>query len=144
MNGRSAFLVLLVVAGPAFAEGVAEAVRNVLGGDPEEYRRVIGAFQTALREADGPAAARLVAYPIEVEVDGRSEVIRTEERLAAVFGRIATPGLVAAVANQPFERLFVRDQGVMLGNGEVWVTGICRNPACDQQDVRVIAIQSLD
>jgi hypothetical protein len=35
----------------------------------------------------------------------------------------------------------VSAKGVMLGSGEVWLNGVCRDPACTAPEVKVIAIQ---
>ena len=38
-------------------------------------------------------------------------------------------------------RRFAAD-GVMFGNGEVWLNGICKDDACADFDVKIVTIQS--
>jgi len=44
-----------------------------------------------------------------------------------------------AVARQSYETI-ANWQGVMMGDGEVWFAGVCGNATCDQQTVKIIAV----
>lgn len=127
-------------AAPAFAEDFNTAVGALLG-DPASYRQVIEGFQAAVRSGDGKAAAGLVHYPISVDVGGRKIVIRTADDFAARFSTIVTPQIARAVATEAIGDMLVNDQGVMLGQGEVWVGGICLDDGCARSEVKVITIQ---
>ncbi len=35
----------------------------------------------------------------------------------------------------------VNDQGVMLGQGEMWINGVCLDTACKRVDVKIVTIQ---
>jgi hypothetical protein len=141
-----AALLAVCLAGPVLAQDPGpttdQAIRDVLGGDPAEYRRVVEGFQAALRDGDAKGAAAFVSYPIDLTIAGKPVSIPDAAAFVADYARIVPPALAAAVDRQPFDDLFVRDQGVMLGDGEVWISGVCRDDACKRSDVRVIAIQS--
>ena len=49
---------------------------------------------------------------------------------------------MTAVTGQTYENLFVNAEGVMFGNGQVWMGGVCTDDACSDFEVRIIAIQS--
>ena len=49
-------------------------------------------------------------------------MIRNREQLVAVKETILSPRLREAVAESTFETVFVRDRGMMLGDGAVWIT----------------------
>lgn len=49
--------------------------------------------------------------------------------------------MAAAIGRQRYGSLFVNYQGVMFGNGEVWINGICREASCKRFDVKVVALQ---
>ena len=134
----------LLAAAPAFAQDADfdQAVRDTLSGDPAEYRQVIGAFQQAVRDGDAAAAAALVSYPIAVTVAGDDREIGDADAFAAAFPEIVTPAIAAAVLDQAIGDMFVNAEGVMLGDGEVWVSGVCLDDACARSEVRVITIQS--
>ena len=126
---------------PALAQDFDAAVRELFGDDPARYRAVVEGFQAAVRDGDGAAAAAFVDYPIEVEVDGDERIVRDAADFAAHFEAIVTPEIAAAVADEPLADMMVNYQGVMLGQGEVWVSGVCADAACADPVVKVIAIQ---
>jgi hypothetical protein len=133
--------ILWALGAPALAQDFDQSVRELFGDDPERYRAVIEGFQAAVRDGDGATAAGFVEYPIEVEVAGDKRIVRDAADFAAHFAEIVTPEIAAAVEDQPLAEMMVNYQGVMLGQGEVWVSGICRDPACETSEVKVVAIQ---
>ena len=73
---------------------------------------------------------------------GKRERIADAAAFAGRYNDIVTPAIKRVVANQRYGALFVEQQGVMLGRGEVWLNGTCRDgAACRDVDVRVVAIQ---
>lgn len=116
-------------------------IKDVLGGNPEAYHEVFDRLQKDMADGDKAGVAALVAYPLGVTVNGKPEKIHDARELVDNWDRIVTPEVRKAVADQQFSRLFVNDQGVMIGDGQVWITGICKDNACKHSDVRIIAIQ---
>jgi hypothetical protein len=53
-----------------------------------------------------------------------------------------TNEIVEAVTNQAYEDLSVSDEGVMFGDGQVWINGVCYDDACSGFDVKIVTIQS--
>ncbi len=118
-----------------------ESVQRLLG-DSAEYRHVITAFQAAVQAHDAAGVAALVSYPITVRVGGTSRTIKTPQKFIARYDSIITPAIAAAVQGQAYDSMMVNSKGVMLGQGEVWFNGTCRDAKCTTSTVRVIAIQS--
>ncbi|WGF86859.1 DUF1176 domain-containing protein [Marinivivus vitaminiproducens] len=118
-----------------------QAIVAVQGGDPAAYRRFIGTFQAAVRRHDAQAVAAMVDYPLGATIDGRERTIANADAFVAAYDRIVTLPIAAAVQDEAIEAMMVNDQGVMLGQGEVWISGVCRDDACARSDIRVIAIQ---
>lgn len=116
-------------------------IKDVLGGDPAAYRTVFERLQQDMAAGDKAGVAALVAYPLGVTVNGKPEKIHDARELVDNWNRIVTPEVRKAVADQQFSKLFVNDQGVMIGDGQVWITGICKDNACKHSDVRIITIQ---
>ena len=139
MRRLAAFL--CVLGQPGLAQGFDQAVVELFADDPARYRAVIEGFQAALRASDAAAAAGFVDYPIEVEVGGDERIVRGPADFAAHFAEIVTPDIAAAVQDEPVDEMMVNYQGVMLGRGEVWVSGVCRDAGCATPEVRVVAIQ---
>lgn len=129
---------------PALAQSDAEVnarIDTVLG-DHAPYREAFDGIQTAINDNDATAFASWVSYPINVVADGDAVAIEDEEEFVAHFDSILTDDVRAVVADQLWQDVFVNDQGVMLGGGEVWLNGICVDDSCAAFDVKVIAIQS--
>ena len=57
------------------------------------------------------------------------------------YEKIITPEVVKAVSEQDFGKVFVNQQGVMIGSGQVWLSGQCLDQACTKTEVKVITIQ---
>ena len=55
------------------------------------------------------------------------------------YDKIMTPNVQHAVERQEFGDLFVNSDGVMVGNGQLWFTGVCPDATCSTHELRVIA-----
>jgi hypothetical protein len=60
------------------------------------------------------------------------------------YDGIVTEEVKAAVVGQEYEDLFVSADGVMFGDGQMWLNGICKDDACAEFDVRIITIQNTE
>lgn len=130
-------------AAPALAQSV-EAVNDVLDtifGEHERFETAFETLQSAVADGDAQAVAELAAYPLVVKVGERRE-IADAAAFVAVYATIMTDEIVAAVRDQSYAELFANDQGIMFGNGQVWMSGVCADDACADWDVRIITIQS--
>lgn len=81
------------------------------------FRRVKAAF----RSGDIELLARVAHYPLAVTGKIR-RTIRNRNQLIAAKETVMNPAIREAVAKSTFEAVFVRDKGMMLGEGEVWIT----------------------
>jgi hypothetical protein len=98
-----------------------EASYRAQNFDPLEayygFRRVKAAF----RSGDVVLLARVTRYPLMMTGTVR-RTIRNRDQLIAAKKTIMDPHIQEVVANTSFETVFVRDKGMMLGGGEVWIT----------------------
>ena len=98
-----------------------EASYRSLNFDPMEayygFRRVKAAF----RSKDVQLLARVTRYPLAVTGKIRRS-IRNRDQLLAVKETVLSPSIREVAARSTFETIFVRDKGMMLGEGEVWIT----------------------
>lgn len=116
------------------------AIDAVLG-DHAKYEQAIVAFQSAVTGKDRAAVAALVDYPFTAHIDGGTVKIADAAAFVARYEGIVTPEITDVITKQAYADLFVNDKGVMFGNGEAWINGICKDTACKDVDVRVVAIQ---
>ena len=131
---------------PAVAEvvddplAVNQAIDEVLG-DHVRYETVIRQLQQAVTANDAAAVAALVNYPFVTVRDGESLKVADAATFVREYDRIMTPAIAEAIKRQKYSQLMVNYKGVMFGNGEAWVNGICKDDACKDVDVRVVALQ---
>jgi hypothetical protein len=126
-------------AAPAGDSGRFEAA----GLSDQEVRTFLDALQKGVRSSNADQVAALVEFPLDVHQCNRTLHIQRKEfnqRFASVFDR----KISKAIADATFETLFSNWQGVMIGDGEVWFTGICEGSTqadpCSKQRVRVITV----
>lgn len=124
-------------------QAVDTSIDNVLGHH-EAYQKTIEALQQGVKAHDAKAVAAFVSYPITVRVKTVKKTITSAEAFIADYDAIMTPKIANAVTRQDYADLFVNYQGVMFGNGEVWINGICKDKACKDVDVKVVTIQPVD
>ncbi|MET0890906.1 MAG: hypothetical protein ABWY09_12285 [Stenotrophomonas maltophilia] len=123
---------------PASANGdVRQRIEQVLG-DAAQYETVFNAFQKAVNGGDRAAVVEEVRFPLNIangaRITGPGEFQRNYER-------ILTPAVRKAIAAQKFDDVMVNQQGVMIGDGQVWLNGTCLDQACSRTEVKVVTIQ---
>jgi hypothetical protein len=105
---------------PKLAPGI-EADYRAQNFDPLEayygFRRVKAAF----RSGDIELRPDVAHYPLTVTGKTR-RTIRDRDQLIAAQRTVMDPHVRDVVARSTFETLFVRDKGMMLGDGEAWIT----------------------
>ncbi|MEN4902998.1 hypothetical protein [Luteimonas sp. TWI1437] len=131
-------------AAPAAAvESTGDARRRIgqVLGDAAPYETVFTALQKGVAAHDAKAVAALPIYPLRVKVAGQEREIADAAAFEREYDRIITADIARAVAAQTFDALFVNAQGVMLGNGQVWIGSVCADAACAHPQVGIVAIQ---
>ena len=123
-------------AGAAPTDAPAEDARariETLLGDAAQYEKVFNAFKTAVVGGDRAAVVEEVRFPLNIangrKITGPGEFQRNYEK-------IITPAVVKAVSEQDFGKVFVNHQGVMIGDGQVWLNGQCLDQACTKTEVK--------
>jgi hypothetical protein len=134
----------LMLASPAAAQTVADVNDTIddLLGDHTKFEEAFHAVQAAVAGDDAEGFAAWVAYPIGVNIDGEDVVVETPEALVELYDQFMTEEITAAVTGQRYEDVLVNYGGVMFGDGQVWINGVCVDDECSDFDVRVVTIQS--
>ncbi|THV23322.1 hypothetical protein [Peteryoungia ipomoeae] len=137
------FAATLGVAGASRAdEASVDRQIETLLGDAADYKELFYAFKVALEEGQSDIVVSLVTYPLTVTIDGEEAAYDTEQELLDAYDSVFIEPIVEAVSNQEYGDLFVNSEGVMIGNGEVWISGICEDSACTSAPPRVTVIQT--
>lgn len=80
-----------------------------------------------------------VCFPVRAMVEGRTRVIANAEEFEAAYAQIMTLETVNAIRRQAPDALVRTRQGVMVGDGEVWLGENPAGPAGAQPKVCVLA-----
>lgn len=88
--------------------------------DDEIVHRGAQKFWRAVRSDDRATVAASIRYPIRVMLDGKPVRLKGPDELLARYEAIFTPKYREAIAKGLPRNMFVRDEGAMLGSGEVW------------------------
>jgi hypothetical protein len=112
-------------------------------GDPTKFQIVLANLKKAVEKHDAAATAQLVSYPITINPRTKTAMsIRTPLAFIELYDKIITPYIADVIEKQKYEKLFVNYQGAMLGSGEIWIAGICKDKTCKQVDIKVRTIQN--
>ena len=87
---------------------------------PDAYRGFLERLQSAVRSGDKPGVIRLVGLPLRVNYSSGAQTYSDRAAVERDFARIFTPRVRRAVLGQKTGKLFVRDLGAMVGDGELW------------------------
>jgi hypothetical protein len=88
--------------------------------DDEVVNKAAGTFRNAVIHNQRDIVAKMMIYPFETNVNGKRTKIASAQAFLAHYDGIFTPAFRATIAGDIPRLMFARDQGVMLGGGEVW------------------------
>jgi hypothetical protein len=109
--------------------------------DNSAYENFVTRLQTAIRANDRGAVIKLIGFPLRVNSSGRSRFYPNARSVQRDFDRIFTPRVRQAILVQRPAQLFTRDQGAMIGDGEIWFDHSCLNSRCTALGpVRITAV----
>jgi hypothetical protein len=117
-----------------------DARLDTLFGSHDSVRRFLMSLKQNSANKRWPDIALMVAYPIKVRIAGHLVRIRNSAEFISHSEDLLTPKVLAAIKRQTYASLFANDRGVMIGDGEVWFSAVCRDAACKDAPIRIIAI----
>jgi|SRR3989339_1337277 len=85
---------------------------------PQQVFAFVNKLKMAVRHHRVKMMAQMIAYPLTV--NGKP-TIQNKQAFIHSYSALFTSQVKKAIANQKLEALFVNYQGVMLGNGEIWI-----------------------
>ena len=118
-RGGSLCAVAILLGGlavPAYADGQRDRDASFLAD-----------LQQAVGNDDQQAVSEMIQYPLRTT----HMTIKTPAQFLNNYDAIFNDGVKAAVASQSADNLFYRDQGVMIGNGEIWFDAFCADGSQD-------------
>ena len=90
--------------------------------EPGEVERLVGELRAAAQHNDRRALVRAIHYPLTTYQSG-TPVRRYEhpDDVRDDYDALFSERVLNALRAAQYDRLFVRDQGAMIGGGEVWL-----------------------
>jgi hypothetical protein len=136
----------MAAAAPASAQSDAEtsARLEALFGAHEPYEAFLISLKDAVSAEDKASVAAMIAYPLSTRIAGEAVTFGSKEDVVRRYDRLFTPPVVAAIDRQAYATLFATAEGVMIGDGEIWFSGICGDEACSAVSVKIIAVNPPD
>ena len=123
-------LLLWSVAVPVFAD------------DDQQTRDAafLASLQQAVGDDDQEAVSEMIQYPLRTT----HMTIKTPKQFLRNYDAIFNDAVKAAVADQTADSLFYRDQGVMIGNGEIWFDAFCADgsQSCDAPEDKIFSMNN--
>jgi hypothetical protein len=112
-------------------------------GDPAKFQAFFSSLKQAVEKHDASAVSAMVSYPMTIHPGTKGAIhVRTPQNFIAQYDKIVTPHIADIIQKQKYEDLFVNGQGAMLGSGEVWIGGICKDKTCKQSEIKIRTIQN--
>lgn len=126
-----------------FAQSAADVNKSIDAnlGDHTQYQALFTSLQKGVATHDAAAVAALISYPITIKINGHAVIFRTPRQFIASYDQVFTPAITKAVTDQKYADLFVNAQGIMLGNGQIWLNGVCVDYQCRKMVAKVRTIQ---
>lgn len=124
------FLFMLVsvalLTGSAAAQTATETNKtfDALFGSHVPYQQFFGKLQEAVGASDKQAVASMVDYPFRARISGKAVKLKDAAHFMADYDKIITAKVKQSIAKQTYATLFANWQGVSIGDGEVWFSGV--------------------
>ncbi len=84
----------------------------------------IQAFYNAVFNKDSGSVSDYISYPLTVTFPSGKDIrVKSEKELFRRYGQIFTSKLINFLKDHPPHDLFVNEQGIMIGNGDIWFEG---------------------
>ena len=145
---RFASLILISSSLVSTADGAAQTTPTDLDksidlsvGSHVKVEHLLTELQASVAKHNTAAVAALVHYPIKVNPGKHPITIKTPKAFIKDYDSIITHDISDVILKQKYEALFVNSQGVMLGDGEVWITGFCLDKNCKNSEIKIGTIQ---
>ena len=141
-NIRKALFTLaaaFIFIGGVSAETIEERM-EALFEESQPYIDFFKKLKAAVAADDQKVVARMVEFPLEVTLPEGKKTIENKKEFIEHYDVLFTPEVIEIIAKQKKDKLFVNSNGVMIGQGEVWFSGLGKDKYDDGVIVKIIAI----
>jgi hypothetical protein len=109
----------------------------MMGLDPGAVEGFLKDLKALVASGDRDGVCALLGYPLKAH-----KPVASAAACKGGYDQIFTAPVTAAIAEQRFAELFVNSEGVMIGSGEVWFAGICKDPDCKVVELKIRTVNN--
>ncbi|WP_296223665.1 hypothetical protein [Ralstonia sp. UBA689] len=113
-------------------------LQDQAGLDLPEASAFFACLKIASRRDDKDTLSQLIRYPLRI--NGRNAV-RTPAEFKRAYPTIFNNKVKRAIEAQQFEDLFVSYRGLMVGGGEVWISGVATSSP-GKTSIKIISVNN--
>lgn len=135
------FLTGAILFAPPVLAADMDATLDRLFGAHAPYEKFLTKLKLEAKAQDWSTIADQLSYPLTVRISGRRLKFEARGQFLSHVRSILTPRVLQAIAAQRYEDLFANANGVMIGNGEIWYSGICAGADCNDAPIKITAIK---
>lgn len=89
--------------------------------DPAAFTAYFAKLQKAVKDNKPAEVAELISYPMNLNKDNKTYKIYSKDEFIKKYDSIFTAHVREALLAQKVDKLFVNYQGVMVGDGDLWI-----------------------
>ncbi len=115
---------------------------KIAGLSVSETKQFLDTLKTRSAQGDRPGVCSLVSYPLDVHSKHGSHKVATESACRAMYNRIFSAPVLGAISGQRLDELFANSNGVSIGDGAIWFSGICVGHDCRHRTIRIISVNN--
>jgi hypothetical protein len=127
----------------AFSQEIEENINTRLTnlyGDYLPYQTFFQNMKSYFANNDSTQISNIIQYPIQIIINDKKSNISNKKEFIKNYSKYITNTIKKAVKDQEYDSLFANSEGLMIGNGQIWFTGICKDDKCIKIEVKIIAI----
>ena len=117
-------------------------IKNFAGLDAIEAKHFFASLKKASADNDKKILGQIVRYPITFYDHAKLKKITNHIDFEKKYSSIFNEKVRGAIAKQKYEDLVVNGQGIMVGAGEVWISGIVVGKSPSKINIKIITINN--
>lgn len=117
-------------------------VKEVAGLQPDDVKSFLESLKKSVKAGEKGYLCNVARYPLRYFENKKRKSVNGPVQFLKKYKLIFTDNVKHAIESQQYQDLFVDSEGIMLGNGEVWISGIVEKTTPPKTDIKIIAINN--
>lgn len=117
-------------------------VKEVAGLQPDDVKSFLESLKKSVEAEDKVYLSNVARYPLRYFENKKRKSVNGPAQFVKKYKAIFTDKVKHTIENQQYQDLFVDSEGIMLGNGEVWISGIVEKTTPPKTLIKIIAVNN--